>query len=121
MRQLDRQITLQVLQEVRPADKWGESRLIYRDAPVWAYRAIHSTILLGPTQGEDFTSRGLRASWVIRHRNDIQPEATGFTDAEGRKWRIESVRELPEKGRERFMELQASTITAGSGVPPARR
>lgn len=119
MRQLDRQITLRVLREVRPAaNKWGESQLIYRDETVWAYRSMHSVIMLGPSEGEHFGSSGLFASWVIRFRSDVLPQVTGFTDAEGRKWRVQSIRELPDKGREKFLELSAATITAGS-IPPA--
>ena len=123
MRQLDRQITFKVLSEVGTPNKWGESNLVYTDdVDVWAYRRTVGTIMLPPSNpGEPFEHVGLRASWVIRWRDDIDPVTTGFKDAEGRQWRVESIRELPERGRDKYAELDATTLTSGPTIPPARR
>lgn len=120
MRQLDRQITLHVIQSRGAPNKWGERELTTADVPVWAHRVTFATLLL-PTEHGDFEYKGFRAAWVVRYRADILPETTGFTDAAGQRWRVETVRELPERGRGKFLELTASTITDGTSIPPARR
>ena len=112
MLKLDRLITLTGLNaELLPitVNDFGEQEGGSPDttARVWARREI-----LGG--GEYFRSDGrtsgqnlISASFFIRHRDDIVPLKSGIIDADRRMWAIRSITELRERGRSRWLRLEA--------------
>ena len=78
----------------------------YASARVWARREIVSGGSFFRADGRTSGQNILLATFVIRHRTDIIPTFSGLVDADRRQWSIQSITELRELGRSRWLRLE---------------
>ena len=75
-------------------------------AKVWAQRTITSGGSFFRSDGRTSGQNIILATFIIRHRTDIIPMQSGLIDSDRRLFSVQSIQELRELGRSRWMRLE---------------